>query len=77
MKIILTNHLKFRLYDRTLDIEKIRLTVTRPALSVPGKGDSIKYQREFEGRILRVVGKHIVSKRTFIVLTAYYLKSRT
>ena len=73
MKIILTDHLKFQLYDRKLDLEKIRLTIIKPSLSKPAKDDSLKYQRMFEGRTLCVVGKH-VSHNTFIVFTAYYLK---
>ena len=76
VKLWLTDHFKFRMMERGVDIDHVKRAVKSPDFTKPNSDGSILARRRIDGkRIIEVVYRELVLKRTrsLVMITAYYL----
>lgn len=71
MKLRFTHHSQFRINERGISIEEIKLVIKHPDFSDTAFGDKTKVNKEIEGKILEIVYKK--DGNDIVIITAYHL----
>jgi len=71
MKIQLTDHVKYRILERGIDVAKIKAVLKNPDSNQSAFGSKSRAVKKLNGKTLEVV--YTKKKTEFIIITAYYI----
>ena len=74
MKLIFTTHFKYRIFNRNLNIEHIKIAIKSPDEKYDAGDGCIKVVKKVDDKTIKVVYHKSHNKEEYAILTAYYLE---